>query len=67
MPSEKQGSKPGAKPKPAGEKFQAVTLRLHPRDVKLLRALAKRLKLSQGETVCQALYALMEALKASKP
>jgi hypothetical protein len=56
------GGKPGAKPKPAGEKYQAVTLRLHPRDVKLLRALAKRMKLSQGEMVSAALRA-MESTK----
>ena len=53
-----RAAKPGAPAKPAGEKYQAVTLRLHPRDVARLRKLAKRLKLSQGQTVTLALDAL---------
>lgn len=53
-----RAAKPGAPAKPASEKYQAVTLRLHPAAVKQLRRLAKRLKLSQGQTVTQALDAL---------
>lgn len=51
-------TKPGAPAKPASEKFQAVTLRLHPRAAKRLRRLAKQLKLSQGQTVTLALERL---------
>ena len=50
--------KPGAKPKPAGEKYQAVTLRLHPLHVKRLHALAARLGVSQGQVVSSALELL---------
>lgn len=50
--------KPGAPAKPASEKYQAVTLRLHPATVKRLRKLAKRLKLSQGQVVTNALEAM---------
>lgn len=49
------GGKPGAPAKPASEKYQAVTVRLHPTTVKQLRKLAKRLKMSQGEIVTRAL------------
>lgn len=53
-----RAGKPGAPAKPASEKYQAVTLRLHPAAVKQLRRLAKRLKLSQGQTVTKALESL---------
>lgn len=50
--------KPGTPAKPACEKYQAVTLRLHPTTVKRLRKLARRLKLSQGQLVTTALEAM---------
>lgn len=49
---------PGAPAKPASEKYQAVTVRLHPTTVKRLRKLAKRLKRSQGEVVSMAIDVL---------
>lgn len=48
-------TRPGAPAKPVSEKYQAITLRLHPTMVKRLRKLAKRMRLSQGEVVAQAL------------
>lgn len=51
-------NKPGAPAKPASEKYQAVTVRLHPTTVKRLRKLAKRMKMSQGEVVTKAIDVL---------
>lgn len=48
---------PGAPAKPPGEKYQAVTVRLHPDTAWRLQRLAQRLQSSQGEVVT----ALLEA------